>query len=157
MERLNKILNSKEYKGYIKKLEGYEKDREFCKHDFNHFTDLARIAYIKVLERGLLYDKEIIYTIAFLHDIGRVLQYESNIPHHEGSAIIAKELLEKNNFSNDEIELILKCIINHRKDSESELEKIIYECDKLSRNCFSCKAISNCYWDENKKNKLIKY
>lgn len=157
MNRLNDILNSVEYKEYIKKIEFYEKDREFCRHDFNHFTDLARIAYIRVLENRLPYDKEIVYTIAFLHDIGRVLEYEKNIPHHKGSVIIARELLSKSNFSSLEIKLILDCIENHREGGGLDLAKIIYESDKLSRNCFSCEAINKCYWDEEKKNKFIMY
>ena len=101
------------------------------------------------------YSKEIIYSIALLHDIGRVLEYEKGIPHHEGSVILSKEILGYTNFSAEEKKEILKAIENHRNDSEDELSNLIYKSDKLSRNCFNCKAKADCYWKESKKNYSI--
>jgi uncharacterized protein len=123
-----------------------------------HFLDVARIAYIKVLEDNLSCSKEVIYGIALLHDIGRVLEYEEGIPHHEGSVIIAKEILQDTSFTKEEKESILKAIEAHRKDDNLEkLAKIIYKSDKISRNCFNCKAIDECYWSDDKKNFYINY
>ena len=34
---------------------------------------------------------------------------------------------------------------------------ILTKADKLSRNCFACKAYDECYWEENLKNKVITY
>lgn len=119
--------------------------------------DVSRIAYIRVLEEGLKYSKEVIYAIGLLHDIGRVLEYKEEIPHHEGSVIIAKDILKETSFTKEEKDEILKGIENHRKDSGDELSRIIYESDKLSRNCFSCKAEKDCYWSKEKKNFKIKY
>ena len=84
MERVNKILYNEKYKELLNKLNKLEKERVFCKHNMEHFLDLARIAYIKVLEEGLNYNKEVIYAIALLHDIGRVFEYENGIPHDDG-------------------------------------------------------------------------
>ncbi|MDZ7548672.1 HD domain-containing protein, partial [Clostridium perfringens] len=95
MENVNKILNHTKYKELLDELNELEKEREFCNHTLEHFLDVARIAYIDVLEKGLNYNKEIIYSIALLHDIGRVLQYNEGIDHHEGSAIIALEILKE--------------------------------------------------------------
>lgn len=156
MENVNKILNNPKYKTLLKELNELEANREFCNHTIEHFLDVARIAYITVLEKGLRYNKEVIYSIALLHDIGRVLQYNEGIDHHKGSAIIAAEILEDTNFNEEDKALIIKCIKEHRKESDDELSKIIYKSDKLSRNCFNCKAYNDCYWDENKKNKKIK-
>ena len=147
MENVNKILNNLKYKSLLNELNKLEINREFCNHTLEHFLDVARIAYITVLEKGLRYNKEVIYSIALLHDIGRVLQY------NEG--IIAAEILEDTNFSDADKTLIVKCIKEHRKESDDELSKIIYKSDKLSRNCFNCKSYNDCYWDENKKNKII--
>jgi uncharacterized protein len=157
LENVNKILNHTKYKELLDELNELEKEREFCNHTLEHFLDVARIAYIDVLEKGLNYNKEIIYSIALLHDIGRVLQYNEGIDHHEGSAIIALEILKETAFSEADKELIIKCIKEHRKESQGELSKIIYVSDKLSRNCFKCKAYKECYWSEDKKNKTIKY
>ena len=156
MNNIDKILSNNKYKELLNKLEKIEEDRVFCRHNLEHFLDVARIAYIYVLENNLSYSKDIIYSIALLHDIGRVLEYEENIDHHKASVIIAKYILKETSFNIEEREMIIKAIDNHRKESNDELSKIIYKSDKLSRNCFNCKAIKECYWDENKKNKSIK-
>lgn len=152
MRRVNKILKSEKYKELLERLNDFEKERVFCRHNMEHFLDLARIAYIKVLENGLDYNKEVIYAIALLHDIGRVLQYEDGTPHDIASVTIAKEILEEIDFSLEEKELIIECIEDHRGTGNSELSKIISKSDKVSRKCFMCEAERDCYWDKDKKN-----
>lgn len=158
MEKVNQILNNKTFKSNMKLIEELEKDREFCRHGLDHSLDLARIAYIKSLEDNMGIEKEIIYAVALLHDIGRVLQYKDGTPHHEGSVILAKKILKDTSFNDNEKLLIIDGIENHRKtNDESSFNKLIQDSDKLSRNCFSCKSYNECYWDSNKKNNLIKY
>lgn len=157
MDKINQILNNKKYKSYLKKLIDLEEDREFCKHNIEHFLDTARISYIQVLENKLDYSKEIVYGVALLHDIGRVEQYINNIPHDIASVKIAKEILSETDYSTDEVEKILLCISNHRNENQDELSKIFYKSDKLSRNCFSCNAEDKCYWQNSKKNFSITY
>ena len=152
MERVNKILNNKKYKELLERLNELEKERVFCKHNMEHFLDLARIAYIKVLETGLHYNKEVIYAIALLHDMGRVIQYENGTPHDAASVTIAKEILKEIDFSLEEKNLIIECIKDHRGQGNCELSRIIAKSDKLSRKCFMCDAEKDCYWDKNKKN-----
>lgn len=156
MENVNIILNNPKYKALLEELNDLERDRKFCNHTLEHFLDVARIAYIMVLENKLNYSKEVIYAIALLHDIGRVLEYNNGVDHHIGSAVIAEELLQFTSFNEDEKTLIIKSIKEHRRESEDELSKIIYKSDKLSRNCFNCKAYKECYWKEDKKNNDIK-
>lgn len=156
MKNVNIILNHPKYKALLEELNHLEEGRKFCAHTLEHFLDVARISYIAVLEEGLNYSKEVIYSIALLHDIGRVLEYNNGVDHHEGSTIIAEELLQDTSFNREEKALIIKSIKEHRKESEDELSKIIYKSDKLSRNCFNCKAYKECYWKEDKKNKFIK-
>lgn len=157
MDKINEIFNNKKYRKYLNRLVELERDREFCNHTIEHFLDVARISYIKVLEERLSYSKEVIYAIALLHDIGRVLQYEKNIPHDEGSVILAKEILEETSYDSNEVYEILKAIGKHRAECTDELSRIIYESDKISRNCFSCKAEKDCYWSREKKNFNITY
>ena len=157
MERVNEILENKNYRDYLRRLEVIEEKREFCNHTIEHFLDVARIAYIQVLEQNLNYSKEMIYAIALLHDIGKILQYEEGIPHHRGSRDIAKEILKEISFNEEEKASILTAIEEHREGSDKELSKIIYISDKLSRNCFNCSAQSRCYWSKDKKNFNIRY
>lgn len=158
MDKINEILQNDIFKLNMEKLEKLEENREFCRHGINHSLDVARIAYIITLENGLDYSKDIIYAIALLHDIGRVMQYEKGVSHHEGSVILAKEILKNTSYDDEEISIIIEAIKNHRnKENASEFNKLIFKSDKLSRNCFMCKSYDECYWDSNKKNNIINY
>ena len=77
MHRINCITQNQKFKEYIRKNELQEIDRKFCHHDMEHFLDVARIAYIKVLESNLKIEKYIIYATALLHDIGSIIIYNS--------------------------------------------------------------------------------
>ena len=157
MENINIILNNKEYKQALEKLSEYERNREFCNHTIEHFMDVSRIAYIMVLEEKLNVSKEVIYAIGLLHDIGRVKQYEEGIHHDIASVEMSKEILKETSFTDEEINIILNGIANHRKESDNKLGEIIYKADKLSRQCFNCKAEKECYWSSEKKNFKITY
>ena len=50
MQRVNQILETKEYRKYLKRNEKAEKERIFCCHDMGHFLDVARIAMILNME-----------------------------------------------------------------------------------------------------------
>lgn len=157
MKNIDIIFNNVQYRNALKSLKEYEKDREFCNHTIEHFIDVARIAYIMVLEENLNISKEVIYAIGLLHDIGRVKQYEEGISHDIASIEMSKEILKETNFTADEINIILSGIASHRKESDKRLEEIIYKADKLSRQCFNCKVKRECYWKDEKKNLAIKY
>ena len=157
MDNIGVIMNNKLYKEALKKLSEYERDREFCNHTIEHFIDVSRIAYIMVLEEGLKVSKDVIYAIGLLHDIGRVKQYEEGIHHDIASVDMSREILKETSFTEEEVKIILNGIANHRKESDNKLEEIIYRADKLSRQCFSCKAENECYWSKDKKNFKITY
>lgn len=157
MNNIDKILNDRLYKESLEKLKLYEKDREFCNHTIEHFMDVARIAYIMALEENIDVSKEIIYAIGLLHDIGRVKQYEDGIDHDLASVEMSKIILSKTEFDEEEINIILNGVAKHRSKSDNKLEEIIYKADKLSRQCFNCKAEKECYWSKEKKNFKISY
>lgn len=157
MNNIDAIMSNKLYKESLEKLSEYERDREFCNHTIEHFIDVSRIAYIMVLEERLSVSKEIIYAIGLLHDIGRVRQYEEGIHHDIASVEMSREILKETNFTEYEIDTILNGIANHRKESDNKLEEIIYKADKISRQCFNCKAEKECYWSSEKKNFKITY
>lgn len=158
MDRVNRILNHQKYKENYQQLQELECNREFCGHSLNHFMDVARLAYIFVLEEGILAEREIIYAAALLHDIGRHMEYTKGIPHHEASARIAEEILPACGFTEAETSAIAEAILAHRKVSkENGLNQILYRADKMSRSCFSCQAQDRCNWSQEKKNMQIKY
>ncbi len=177
-ERLNGIYRNPKYCELLNVLKELEADRIYCKHDEEHFLGVARIAYIKCLEQSLPVSKELLYCAAFLHDIGKSVQYTRKIPHEVASKQYAEEILYTEGFSEEEIAFICKLILEHRKgpslqanlnadcshkavtseeaSPEDKISAIFYEADKQSRNCFCCKAADTCNWSEEKKNLTIK-
>ena len=164
MERISRILSHQKYREHLKKIEVWEKDRVFCKHDKKHFLDVARIAYILYLEEMSSHDskydtkakvKEFLYAAGLLHDIGRWKEYEEGIEHHLASVQLAEPILKDCSFSPEETEQILSIIKTHRKEVQEEkesLSSIFYRADKLSRECFWCPAEKECNWKKEKKN-----
>lgn len=157
MERFNLILNDEQYLYYLKKNKTLEKGRKFCKHNIKHFMDVARIAYVINLEENLGFEKEIIYTTAILHDIGKWVQYENGTPHEIASWEIAKLFLKNYKFTESETELIRKGILGHRNKKSEGFSWLIYTADKRSRLCITCKAKDECNWSDEKKNLEIYY
>ncbi len=167
MERIEKIRNHPLYIRNQQRIDDMEVNRIFCCHSVNHSLDVARILYILVLEQGLFYEKDIIYATALLHDIGRGLQLEENVPHHEIGARLSKDILKDCDFSADEIAMITEAIAGHHTgkahsegatdNQEVSFTDLFYKADKLSRNCFDCKASEECYWKQEKRNLQIRY
>mgnify|MGYP000727167285 CR=1 FL=1 len=108
MTRVNAIWQHPLYQQNLKDLIHLEADRIFCRHTPEHFLDVARLAYIFALERGLDCSRELIYCTALLHDIGRVRQYMDGTPHDEAGVQIAEQILSDLAFSSAEKELELE-------------------------------------------------
>jgi len=157
MERFNCILKDQKYIYYLKRNKKFEKGRKFCKHNLKHFLDVARIAQSINLEENLGFEKEIIYTTAILHDIGKSFQYENGTPHEIASFEIARDLLEEYKFNEEELQFIKQGILGHREEKSKGFSMLIYRADKLSRLCINCKAINECNWNDEKKNMKIYY
>ena len=158
MDRINKIYNSNVYRRELVYIGEDEKDRIYCKHDIEHFLDVARIAYIMNLEKGLKYSKDLIYAVALLHDIGRHREYQDGVNHHQASANIAREILSQSGYTRKESRIIIDAILNHRNETNTnELNELIYTADKMSRKCFCCNAIATCKWSSSKMNREIYY
>ncbi len=160
MERIDAILSNDNYRKYIKKNLAAEENRIFCRHNIEHFLDVARIGTIINLEEQIGLKKEFIYAAALLHDIGRHIQYENKTPHEIASAQLASDILRECGFDSSEEEMILVAIRNHRNlavAGNRDLAGVLYRADKASRACFACRACGLCDWDESKKNLTVKY
>nr|WP_298573099.1 HD domain-containing protein [uncultured Mogibacterium sp.] len=165
MKRLESIYRDEYWLRCMKEIECAEANRIYCKHDFIHMMDVARIAYIFSIEEALDIQKDVIYAAALLHDIGRSEEYTDGIPHDEAGAIIAEEILKRSSYSEKEREAIITAIRDHRGHYEPEetsglierLSYVIKRADKESRLCLSCDARDTCKWPDDKKNLYIKY
>lgn len=159
MKRINNMINNHKYNEYLQSIEKFELKREFCKHDIKHFIDVARIAYILVLENGIDIEKEVVYAASLLHDIGRGAQYKDGVPHDEASVILSEEILIQSGFNEYEKSVILNAIRHHRSENEelNNFNNIFSKSDKLSRKCYICDASKECKWSENRKNNEIIY
>lgn len=145
MERLNAILRDPFFIENIRRTNEREKDRIFCRHGLDHLVDTARVLYILVLEEGLKVSKETAYTAAFLHDLGRWVEYDTGRDHAEASAELSEGLLDGHGFSGYEKETILLAIRGHRvKGAGGLLTDAMYRADKLSRPCTTCTSLSLC-------------
>ena len=67
MDRVNAVICHPLYLEYYHRLERAEKERIFCRHQMSHLLDVARIAYIRNLEKGYGFRKDVIYAAAVLH------------------------------------------------------------------------------------------
>lgn len=160
MQRVNKILNNSEYNKRLREIEEAETDRIFCRHDMNHFLDVARIAALICKDENIETDKGYVYAASLLHDIGRAVQYKEGIAHEEASAEIAQVILEECGYNESERRVIIDAVKNHGDEAvkvQKNLTGVIYRADKLSRKCFSCKAAAACHKSEDKRNMQVIY
>ncbi|MCM1272496.1 MAG: HD domain-containing protein [Clostridium sp.] len=158
MDKIKKILNNERYQYYVNYIETMETDRNYCLHGMEHSLDVARIAYIISLEHNMGIDKELIYAMALLHDIGRAEEYKDGSPHHQAGVDIAGDILDEAGFSESDRNRICRAIACHKNEQTGDgIAELLYKADKLSRKCFDCGAYDSCYWDDEMKNKSIIY
>lgn len=97
-----------------------------------HFIPVVQYAEELVDELGG--DKEVVLLAAWLHDIGSIIYGRHD--HHITSAKIAEDKLNEFGYPVEKIEMVKKCIQNHRGSQpcirKSLEEKIIAEADALS-------------------------
>ena len=159
MQRIDAILHDEKFCYGLERIVALEHDRIFCRHDLSHLLDVARIAWIMVLENNLDIKKDIVYGAALLHDLGRYRQYEEAIPHALASAGLAEQILPAAGYTNQETTWIVNAIREHgvEPQEQGQLARILYDADKLSRNCFDCAAQAECKWTKSKRNRTIVY
>jgi len=98
----------------------------------NHFKPMVECARRLADELGG--DREVILIASWLHDIGSIIDGREN--HHLSGAEIARKKLIELDYPEDKIELVEKCILNHRgsqnRKRESLEEQIVAEADVIS-------------------------
>ena len=68
-DRIRRIMDDPRFRRELRKTEQLEKDRVFCRHDWQHLLDTARIMQILCLRESLPVETDLIYAAALLHDI----------------------------------------------------------------------------------------
>lgn len=171
--RFHNILQHPVYRERVQELERLEQSRIYCRHNQDHFLDVARLTYIFALEAGCRlsgqiasgcgqkepeYTRDMIYAAAFLHDIGRGAEYMSGIPHEEAGAEIAAGILPGCGYDMEETEFIVASILAHRKEAVrmDSFSEMLYRADKQSRKCYMCRAVESCRWNKEKMNLQIR-
>lgn len=159
LERVQLILQDPFFQECLARNKTRETARVFCRHDYQHAADVARIAYILVLESGELgrfmelyglkgYPavREVVYAAGLLHDIARWLQYDNGDDHALAGARLAGPLLAGAGFGKVDRELICEAIAEHRTSAVKKtwLGTILSRADDLSRPCPQCGVKSEC-------------
>lgn len=160
MRRVNNILKNKRYEQLLSQIEELETDRIFCRHNIDHFLDVARIATIMNDDEGLGIERDMVYAAALLHDIGRGQQYINGTAHETASADIAPSILNECGYSDKETEEIVDAIRQHGNEEvkeQKDLTGILYRADKASRKCYRCDAKDKCHKSPDKLVMEIKY
>jgi uncharacterized protein len=97
-----------------------------------HFV--PTVDYAAKLADELGGDKEVILIAAWMHDIGSIVYGRED--HHITGAKIAEIKLKELNYPAEKIELVKKCILNHRgsqhRAQDSIEEQIVAEADVMS-------------------------
>ncbi len=108
----------------------------------NKICDDGRMKYhilpvVKIsveMAKELNADEQVVEIAAYLHDVTRILGNKET--HHITGAKYARDFLKKYAFDNKKIELIEKCIRNHRGSTKNDRktieEKIIATADAIS-------------------------
>ena len=103
-------------------------------HDPYIYHFIPTVKYAEKLSEKLGGDKEIIIIASWLHDIGAIIYGRTD--HHITGAKIAEKKLNELGYPIEKIELVKKCILNHRgsqkNNAESIEEQIVAEADILS-------------------------
>ncbi|MCL6561001.1 MAG: HD domain-containing protein [Firmicutes bacterium] len=160
MERVERVLEDPFYRECLACNADRESGRIFCRHDFQHMLDVARIAYIMVLEAceperiadscnlaSLPALREAVYAAGLVHDIARWIQYDTGEDHALAGARLAGPLLVRAGFNTVEVGLVTSAVREHRSSAEKTtlLGKILCLADDLSRPCGRCAVKGECY------------
>ncbi len=144
------------YQYLLQQLEEKEANRIYCKHDYKHFLDVARITAILARDCKLNVSDETIYLAALLHDLGRL--NDGPEPHAIASIRYAKECLSQIGYPQEKRALILSVIADHRyrgHKKPTNFTEAFSLADNLSRSCYCCPASATCKWPDERKNHTL--
>ena len=116
----------------------FEEQTKGTKDEYNIYNEHIKYVYeyVLLLSKDKDVDKEVLELSALLHDIAMTDKNLDRSKHNEYGSKIAEQLLRDNNYPEDKIQLVKKCILNHsskRSDFRTtKEEKILVNADGLS-------------------------
>lgn len=105
---------------------------------YGAWTDHIKIVVNNCIKLSNQYgaDREIVVLAALLHDVAAVTKEEYKEEHHIYGAEIAEELLKTLNYPKEKIDIIKKCILNHRgsvlKEKTTNEEVCLADADAMA-------------------------
>ena len=120
----------------------FEKETQGTKDEYNLWKEYVQYVYkyALLIAKNKNVDMDVIELSALLHDIAMTDSKLERSKHNEYGSEIAGELLKKIGLSDDKIEFVKKCILNHsskRKEYRTtEEEKILVNADAMAH--FDC-------------------
>lgn len=130
---VNKILQE-----IINRSNTFEEQTKGTKDEYNIYREHIQYVYkyVVLLSENKNVDREVLELSALLHDIAMTDRNLDRAKHNEYGSVIAEQLLRENNYPEDKIQLVKKCILNHSsKRAEfrtTEEERILVDADGLS-------------------------
>ena len=122
----------------MERSDRFEEQTKGTKDEYNIYREHIQYVYkyVVLLSKDKNVDKEVLELSALLHDISMTDMTLDRSRHNEFGADIAEQLLRENNYPEDKIQLVKKCILNHSKRRSdyrtTEEERILVDADGLS-------------------------
>ena len=122
----------------INRSDSFEEQTKGTKDEYNIYREHIQYVfkYVCLLSRDKDVDHEVLELSALLHDIAMTDKTLDRSKHNEDGADIAEQLLIDNNYPEDKIQFVKKCILNHSsKRAEyrtTQEEQILVDADGLS-------------------------
>ncbi len=134
---MSKIV-SKMKQEIINRSNEFEIKTKGTKDEYNIYKEHIQYVYnyVCLLSQNKKVDSEVLELSALLHDIAMTDITIDRSKHNEYGAVIAEKLLRDNNYPEEKIKLVKKCILNHSssraKYRTTEEEMILVDADGLS-------------------------
>ena len=122
----------------IERSNKFEEATKGTKDEYNIYKEHIQYVYkyVLLLSKNKKVDSEVLELSALLHDVGMTDIELDRSKHNEYGAIIAEQLLKNNGYSEDKVQFVKMCILNHSskraKYRTTEEEQILVDADGLS-------------------------
>ena len=134
---MSEIVNKMQQE-IITRSNNFEEQTKGTKDEYNIYREHIQYVYkyVCLLSNDKDLDHEVLELSALLHDIAMTDKSLDRSKHNEYSSVIAEQLLRKNNYPEDKIQFVKKCILNHSSRRAefrtTEEERILVDADVLS-------------------------
>ena len=122
----------------INRSNAFEKQTKGTKDEYNIYEEHIKYVYkyVVLLSKNKNVDQEVLEISDLLHDVAMTDRTLDRSKHNEYGAEIAEKFLRENNYPEEKIQLVKKCILNHNnkrlKYRTTEEEKILVDADGLA-------------------------